>query len=300
MHSSPAQTPSATGELIASFRHGKGFLIFSLVFGVVLLGLAGFVLYLGTILPPGNEGPVSLQTSRGMALNFSSPQTLIYATSALLAVLALGVFAAYVWHKKLRAPRYNVFEHGIERIINEQRDYTAFADIEDLYLFGSGQTVMTGMITNLAYRRNATEPFHRVIETLKGFYEFQQLVRELHVRARMPAVAATLEMGGAVTFNCISSGQVWGKRVSGNFLKITTSPIVVSRAFLDYQGRKVPMSSLRTVDLNAWTEKVVIKDENGKPVLSTIATGILSHDLFLNTLDAVFAAEEQAREPAAL
>ncbi len=300
MQTSPAQTPSATGELIASFRHGKGFLIFSLVFGVVLLGLAGFVLYLGTILPPGNEGPVSLQTSRGMALNFSSPQTLIYATSALLAVLALGVFAAYVWHKKLRAPRYNVFEHGIERIINEQRDYTAFADIEDLYLFGSGQTVMTGMITNLAYRRNATEPFHRVIETLKGFYEFQQLVRELHVRARMPAVAATLEMGGAVTFNCISSGQVWGKRVSGNFLKITTSPIVVSRAFLDYQGRKVPMSSLRTVDLNAWTEKVVIKDENGKPVLSTIATGILSHDLFLNTLDAVFAAEEQAREPAAL
>lgn len=300
MQTSPAQTPSATGELIASFRHGKGFLIFSLVFGVVLLGLAGFVLYLGTILPPGNEGPVSLQTSRGMALNFSSPQTLIYATSALLAVLALGVFAAYVWHKKLRAPRYNVFEHGIERLINEQRDYTAFADIEDLYLFGSGQTVMTGMITNLAYRRNASEPFHRVIETLKGFYEFQQLVRELHVRARMPAVVATLEMGGAVTFNCISSAQVWGKRMSGNFLKITTSPIVVSRAFLDYQGRKVPMSSLRSVDLNAWTEKVVIKDENGKAVLSTIATGILSHDLFLNTLDAVFAAEEQAREPAAL
>jgi hypothetical protein len=103
-------------------------------------------------------------------------------------------------------------------------------------------------------------------------------------------------MGGAVTFNCISSGQVWGKRMSGNFLKITTSPILVSRAFLEYQGRKVPMSSLRTVDLNAWTEKVVIKDESGKAVLSTIATGILSHDLFLNTLDAVFAAQEHTRE----
>lgn len=298
MQSSPTQAPSATGELIASFRHGKGFLIFSLIFGVVLLALAGFVLYLGTILPPGNDGPVNLQASRGMALNFANPHTLIYATSALLAVLAVGVFAAYVWHKKLRAPRYNVFEFGIERIINEQREYTAFADIEDLYLFGSGQTVMTGMITNLAYRRNASEPFHRVIESLKGFYEFQQLARELHVRARMPAVIATLEMGGAVTFNCISSGQVWGKRMSGNFLKITTSPIVVSRTCLEYQGRKVPMSSLRTVDLNAWTEKVVVKDESGKPVLSTIATGILSHDLFLNTLDAVFAAQQQAREPA--
>ena len=298
MQPSPTQAPTATGELIASFRHGKGFLIFSLIFGVALLGLAVFVLYLGTILPAGSGGPVVGQTSRGMSFSFSSPQMLIYATSALLTVLALGAFAGYVWHKKLRAPRYNVYEHGIERLINDQRDYTAFADIEDLYLFGSGQTVMTGMITNLAYRRNASEPFHRVIESLKGFYEFQQLVRELHVRARMPAVIATLEMGGAVTFNCIGSGQVWGKRMSGNFLKITTSPIVVSRTFLDYQGRKVPMSSLRSVDLNAWTENVMIKDESGKAVLSTIATGILSHDLFLNTLDAVFAAEEQTREPA--
>ncbi|MGK9417361.1 hypothetical protein ACSSUR_14610 [Pseudomonas cedrina] len=296
MQPSPTQAPSAAGELIASFRHGKGFLIFSLIFGVVLLGLAVFVLYLGTILPAGSNGPVVGQTVRGMSFSFSSPQTVIYFTSALLTVLALGVFAGYAWHKKLRAPRYNVYEHGIERFINDQRDYTAFADIDDLYLFGSGQTVMTGMITNLAYRRNASEPFHRVIESLKGFYEFQQLVRELHVRARMPAVIATLEAGGAVTFNCISSGQVWGKRMSGNFLKITTSPIVVSRTFLEYQGRTVPMSSLRTVDLNAWTEKVVIKDESGKAVLSTIATGILSHDLFLNTLDAVFAAEEQTRE----
>lgn len=296
MQPSPTQAPSATGELIASFRHGKGFLMFSLIFGVVLLGLAVFVLYLGTILPAGSEGPVAGETSRGLSFSFSSPQTLIYGTSALLAVISLGVFAAYAWHKRLRAPVYNVFELGIERIVNDQRHYTAFADIEDLYLFGSGQTAMTGMITNLACRRNASEPFHRVIESLKGFYQFQQLVRERHVLARMPAVVATLEAGGSVTFNCINSGQVWGKRVSGNFLKITTSPILVSRTFLHYKGENVSMASLRTVDLNAWTENVVIKDESGKVVLSTIATGILSHDVFLNTLDALFAAQEPARE----
>jgi hypothetical protein len=73
----------------------------------------------------------------------------------------------------------------------------------------------------------------------------------------------------------------------------------VHQDVLEYQGNKVPMSSLRTVDLNAWTENVVIKDENGKPVLSTTTTGILSHDLFLNTLDVVLAVEEQARESAA-
>ncbi|MCP1512712.1 MULTISPECIES: hypothetical protein [Pseudomonas] len=296
MQSSSTPASSDTGELIASFRHGKGFLIFSLIFGVALLALAAFVLYLGTILPPGNEGPVGITTSRGMTMNFSSAQSVINFTSGLLAILGLCVFGLYAWHKKLRSTSYEVYEHGIARINQGQREYTPFVEIQDLYLFSSGQTVMTGLITNLAYRRTAAEPFHRVIESLKGFQEFQQMVRELHVRARMPGVLSTLESGEAVRFNCISSGQVWGKRMSGNFLKITTAPILVSAQCLEYQGSKVPMSTLRSVDLNAWTEKVVVKDENGKSVLSTIATGILSHDLFLHTLDAVFTKEAQARE----
>ena len=298
MQPSPIHAPATTGELIATFRQGKAFLIFSLILAAALLGLAVFVFYLSTIVPMGNDGPVSLHTSRGMTLNFASQHSVFYFTSGLLAVVGLCIVGIYVWQKKLRNTHYEVYEHGLVRITKDQRDYTPFTEIEDLYLFSSGQTVLTGLITNLAYRRNATEPFHRVIETLKGFQKFQELVRDLHVRARLPAVAEALEAGRSVTFNCINSKQVWGKRVTGNFLKITTSPIVVSRDFLEYQGNTVPMSSLRTVDLNAWTENVVIKDENGKPVLSTIATGILSHDLFLNTLDVVLAVEEQARAPA--
>ncbi|WP_426133642.1 hypothetical protein [Pseudomonas sp. PWP3-1b2] len=299
MQSSSTHAPSATGELVATFRQGKAFLIFSLILAAVFLGLAVFVFYLSTIVPMGNDGPVSIQTSRGMTLNFASQHSVFYFTTGLLAVVGLFIVGTYFRQKKLRNTHYEVYENGLLRITKEQRDYTPFAEIDDLYLFSSGQTVLTGLITNLAYRRNAAEPFHRVLETLKGFQKFQELVRELHVRARLPAVAQTLESGGGVTFNCINSKQVWGKRMTGNFLKVTTSPIVVHRDFLEYQGNKVPMSSLRTVDLNAWTEKVVIKDENGKPVLSTIATGILSHDLFLNTLDVVLAVEEQARAPAA-
>lgn len=292
------QAPSATGELIATFRHGKAFLIFSLILAAVLLGLAVFVFYLSTILPMGDDGPVTLQTSRGMTLNFASGHVVFSFTTGLLAIVGLCILGLTVWQKKLRNTHYEVYENGITRITKEQRDYTAFTEIEDLYLFSSGQTALIGLITNLAYRRNAAEPFHRVIETLKGFQAFQELVRDLHVRARLPAVAEVLEAGHSVTFNCINSQQVWGKRVTGNFLKVTTAPIVVHRDFLEYQGNRVSMSSLRTVDLNAWTENVVIKDENGKPVLSTVATGILSHDLFLNTLDVMLAVEEQTREPA--
>ncbi|MDH0747876.1 hypothetical protein N5D61_16190 [Pseudomonas sp. GD03842] len=298
MQSTNSQAPSASGELIATFRQGKALLIFSLILAAVFLGLAVFVLYLSTILPEAN-GPASLQTSRGMTLSFDSKQAVLNFTAGFLALLGLCMVGITVWQKKLRKSHYEVYENGIVRITKEQRDYTAFAEIEDLYLFSSGQAALTGLITNLAYRRNAAEPFHRVIESLKGFQAFQELVRDLHVRARLPAVAEALEAGRSVTFNCINSKHVWGKRVTGDFLKVTTSPIVVHRDFLEYQGNTVPVSSLRQVDLNAWTENVVIKDEHGRPVLTTIATGILSHDLFLNTLDVVLAVENQARESSA-
>lgn len=36
--------------------------------------------------------------------------------------------------------------------------------------------------------------------------------------------------------------------------------------------------------MSNWTEKVVIKDNDGQVVLSTIATGIMSMDVFFNVL----------------
>ncbi|MGF6201405.1 hypothetical protein [Pseudomonas laurylsulfatiphila] len=283
MQQSPTPASTVTGQLISTFHHGKGFLVFMLLFAIVLLGLAGFVLYLATILPTGSSGA---NTSRG-----SSPQLLIYSVSGLLVVISAVLFGLYAWHKKLRGTHYEVYERGIVAVSGKQQQFTAFAEVEDLYLFGSGQTAFTGLITNLAYRRNDSEPFHRVIESLKGFQDFQQLVRELHVRERLPVVMNKLESGGAVTFNYVPTGQVWRKRIAGDFLNVVTQTISVTREFLEVDGRKVPVSSLASVDLNAWSEKVTLKDEAGNQVLSTVCTGIMSHDLFLTTLDVLLDAQ---------
>lgn len=280
-----SSSTSSTGELLQTFRYGKALPISLSVFGVVLLALAGFVLYLRTILPTGNPGPVTLHTSRGMDLTFSSQDMVFWATAGLLAVLAVGMFGLSVWQKKLRQASYEVYEKGITQLIGTHRHYTPYSEIHDLYLFSSGQTLASGLINNLAYRRNPSEPFNRVNAHLSGFNAFLQLVRERYVHDRLPGVIETLQAGGAVTFNFVGTGQVWGKRVSGNFLKVSTQPIVVTREALEVQGRTVPMASLRSVDLNAWTEKVVIKDDSGKTVFATLGTGIMSHDLFLSTLD---------------
>lgn len=277
------QTP-ATGALVGSYRYGKALKIFVLTLCVVLIGLAGFVLYLGTILPVQEAGPVSLTTQRGTTLNFSSQAMLIYFTSGLLVVLALALLGLYAWQSRLRKSSYELYEHGIAHTTGGQRSFVPFSEIEDLYLFSSGQTVMTGLVTNLAFRRNASQPFHRVIEPLKGFHDFLQRFRELYLAARQPQVLDTLQRGGAVTFNCIDNGQVWRKRVSGNFLAVHTYPIVLTQHSLQVQGKQVPIASLRSLDQSAWTEKLVIKDASGATVLSTLATGLMSADLFLDTL----------------
>jgi archaellum biogenesis protein FlaJ (TadC family) len=131
MQHSSSTSPTVTGQLISTFHHGKGFLVFMLLFAIVMLGLAGFVLYLGTLLPTGSSGA---NTSRG-----PSPQLLIYSVCGLLVVISAVLFGLYTWQKKLRGTHYEIYEHGIVAVSGKQQQFTAFAEIEDLYLFGSGQ-----------------------------------------------------------------------------------------------------------------------------------------------------------------
>lgn len=273
-----------TGQLVGTYRYGKGLKIFTIVFSLALLILAGLIVYFATTLPVSSSGPVTFTTPSGSTMRFNGDVSMLYYTGALLAFIAVGIAALYAWHSRYRHSSYELYEQGIAYTTKGVRTYVPFTEIEHLYLFASGQTMFSGMITNLAFRRNASEPFHRVIEPLKRFFEFQQLFRELYLDARQPAVLQTLHSGGTVTFEYADTSQVWRKRVSGNFLDIKTLPIVVSRDYLQVQGSQVSMASLRSVDTSAWSEKVVIKDASGKPVLSTVATGILNMDLFLNTL----------------
>jgi hypothetical protein len=268
--------PASTGKLLGSYGYGKALIISMLILGSIFLGLAAFVGYL----------------SVDSSLNFNGPKNLFYSTIALLAVLGAVMFALALWQKKLRIARYEVYEKGICQVIGNQRDYVPFSEMGDFYLFASGQTAIAGLINNLAYRRNASEPFRRVNPHLQKLYVFLEQVREQYLNERLPAVIATLENGGAVQFNYLETSQVWGKRMSGDFFNVTTKPLTITREALDVGGRKVALSSLRNVDLSQWTELVVIKDENGQTVLSTVATGIISFDLFLYTLHNLLEAQQ--------
>ncbi|PVZ38989.1 hypothetical protein [Pseudomonas sp. CC120222-01a] len=284
-------TPAtSTGKLLGSYGYGKALIISLITLGIICVGLAAFVGYLSTIVSP-DGGPVTIDNRRGTVVNFSSTLQLFYFTIGLLLFLGVCMLGMAWWQKKLRVARYEVYEKGICQIIGSEHDYVPFSEINDLYLFASGQTAAAGLINNLAYRRNDSEAFRRVNAHLKDLYGFIELVRDLHLNERLPQAMATLEQGGAVQFNYIGTGQVWSKRVSGNFLNVTCKPILVTRDALEVEGSKVSMASLRSIDLSAWTELVVIRDESGKTVLSTAANGIMSFDVFLNTLHNLLEAE---------
>ncbi|MBA6097153.1 hypothetical protein H4C80_08480 [Pseudomonas juntendi] len=283
---------TSAGKLLGSFGYGKALIVSLITLGIICVGLAAFVGYLSTIVSTDVSGPVDLQTRRGTTLHFSGPIQIFYFTIGLLLALGLSMFGLALWQKKLRGARYEVYEKGLCQVIGSERDYLPFSEMEDLYLFASGQTAAAGLVNNLAYRRNDSEAFRRVNAHLKGLYKFIDLVRELHLNERLPQAMATLSQGGTVQFNYIGTGQVWGKRVSGNFLNVTTKPLRVTRDALEVEGIKVPMTSLRSIDLSAWTELVVIKDESGRTVLSTAGSGIMSFDLFLNTLHNLLEAKQ--------
>lgn len=260
--------PLSTGKLLGRYGYGKALIISLLVLGTVFFALALFVGYL----------------SVASSLNVNGPKSLFYATAAFLAALGAVMFALALWQKKLRVAQYEVYEKGLCQIIGSQRDYVPFSEMDDLYLFASGQTAVAGQTNNLAYRRNASEPFRRVNPHLQKLFVFLEQVREQYLKERLPTVLKTLENGGAVQFNYLNTSQVWGKRMSGDFFNIATKPLTLTRDTLDVNGRTVALSDLRTLDLSQWTELVVIKDHTGQTVLSTVATGIISLDVFLDTL----------------
>ncbi|WP_312936410.1 hypothetical protein [Pseudomonas sp.] len=276
MHQSSS---SATGKLIGTYGYGKALQIFMGIFAIVLLGMAGFVGYLKTITAfPGEPAPA------GATGNFNGPPELFYYVMAFLVALALCMVLTIKWQQKLRNACYEVYEKGIRQVTSGQDEFVAFTEMDDLYLFASGQTITAGLINNLAYRRNASEPFRRVNAHLHRLEEFIDLVRERYLEERLPSAAQTLSSGGVVRFNYADTKQVWGKRITGNFLDVVTKPLNVTLQYLEVDGKRYPISLLREANTSAWTEKVVIKDNDGQVVLSTIATGIMSMDLFFNVL----------------
>ncbi len=267
------QSPQ-TGELIETFTYRKWPL-------VLLYALAGiFFLAAAFLLVLKNHVPVDGYRTIHMGV-------------ALVLVCGLAVLGLTIWQGTLRKARYEVYERGITEVVGRTRTYIAFAEMQDLYLFGTGKLGAAGVLTDVAYRLAPTAAFHWANQHLRRQMEFMQLVCQLHVRERLPVMITALRSDSVVTFNYVSSGQVWKKRILGNYLDVTTQPILLTRTHIEVGGRRIPVATLAKVDLNQWSERITIKDASGAVALSTIASGIFSLDLFLETLAWVLSDDNQ-------
>lgn len=268
------QSPSAS-ELIETFTYSKLPLVLLYTLAAIFLLAAAFVLVLKSHVPVDGY-------------------RMIYAASGLLLVIGLVVLGLAVWQRTLRKARYEVYERGITEVVGGRRTYVAFAEMQDLYLFGTGKLGAAGFLTDVAYRLAPTTAFHWANQHLGRHLEFMQLVRQLHVRERLPEMISALSSNSVVTFNYVSSAQVWKKRILGKYLDVTTQPILLTRTHIEVGGRRIPAATLTQVDINQWSERITIKDASGVVALSTIASGIFSLDLFLETLAWILRDENRA------
>jgi hypothetical protein len=275
-----------TNKALAVYFHGKTVPMLFAVFAAILAAVAGFVLYLSTILPQKTLTESSAMALRnGAKLGTHSNLTILYGTAAFLLLIALLVLVMRAVMLKRQKSRFELHEDGVVHESGGIRSYAAFADIEDLYLFAAGSTAMSGLINNFAYRTGADQPWILATAELKRFGDFMDEFRSRYVLHRMPVLKQKIADGERVNFHYISSGNVYKKRLLGNFLNFKTQVVALSAQGLHVDGVTFPGASLKCMNLSDWTEKVTIKDAAGATVFSCIGTGILSFDLFTNMLD---------------
>lgn len=252
---------------IKRFEYGRAVIFYMYAVSVVFFVLSGFVVYLSINYPEiRNKDPNIFIAAAGVLVFFG------------VFMLVCAMFTA-----KSRTKIFEIHEKGILCINNDERIYTPFGDIEDVYLFRSGKTGK--LINNLAYRRNSKHEFEWIHFGLKDFWGFREEFSARHVSERLPKIIKSLESGEAVTFHYLSTKEFWKKRVVGNFLKISTSPIHLTMNEMDVGGEKCLMNEINRVPLNRSGKNITIKNKKGRKIFSTMAFSIISLDLFVHTID---------------
>ena len=185
------------------------------------------------------------------------------------ASVALAVFN----HTGSTPDCFELHEHGVVCRQGDVRIYTAFADIQDLFLFASGPDAGAGLINHFAYRTGSAQPWTLVPAEVGEFNKLMDAFRARYVAQRLPVLEEKIADGARVAFRYVQSG---------NFPDLQTQELALSAEGLHIGGATWPYESLKRIDLNQWTETISLQDENGKTVFSCLATDVLSSDLFVN------------------
>lgn len=167
---------------------------------------------------------------------------------------------------------FELHEYGVASQQGGTRSYTAFADIQDLYLYRCAEGAAAGHIDSLAYR-SRTDNAWTVASGLNEFSAFMDAFRSRYVEQRLPVLEALTGQGGRVTFRYV---------VGGDFPQLQTRELSLSAEGLHVDGATWAYESLQRIDLNDWTETLSLRDDSGKTVFSSPATRVLSSDLFVN------------------
>lgn len=282
MSHSPALRES---DAISVYRYGRALLIFIGAVAAVFFAVAAFVFYLSSTFSPHTLNEKSVIKVKNINLGTHSAQTVLDGTIGLLIVSAICLLAMAWLLARQRKGHFELHPAGVVRQFGNERSYTPFDEIQDLYMFAGGRMAFSGLINNFAYRTGPQKEWVAANSGLKKFEEFMAAFRELHVVHRMPLLQHDIAAGHRVTFRYVDTAQIYWKRFAGGFLRVKTRELSLSNKGLHVGDDTWPYAQLQQIEESAWSERVMVKNVAGDVVFSCIAAGMLSADVFFALLD---------------
>lgn len=197
-------------------------------------------------------------------------------------VFVIGVVLLGVWRAIQPSTVLDLHIHGIVVRYAGLRNavFIPFMAMSDLYRYRTGRR-LGGVPNALAFRRSPDDAWIDVLDNRGGAFGLRGEIIEGQLRERGPLALRALEAGQAMTFHSITDADRVTKRVMGGMLAVTASPLYLSSAGVEVDGRLIPIADIARLDEGGPNGSLRLLDTHGQTLWSVRYLSLFSADLFI-------------------
>lgn len=265
-------TTNQLGQLHSKHTPSKVFLIFGIFASMLFIGVAIFI-YFGAILPV-LEG----------TMHFSGDITVLYWCILFLVAVGFGILALTLFRNKGKT--FCLYDLGIVTIDQGQRTSLLYENMQDVYLFTSGKSIIAN---NIAFRSGTTGQWGAISAKYNNVSKAIDTIAQKHIELYASKMIQELKDGKSVTFHYIDYKTAMGRWIfsmgTNDFLKITPKSIQLTTESIIVDSKKTAIKDLSHFSGNNWINEIKLLTRSNEIVLRTSRNGIFSSDSFAVVMD---------------
>lgn len=238
--------------------------------------------------------PVILFLAGGVWLlwlrNNTAPENRQFLLVAAIVAIAAGILFLFLRRKKLAHEQFWLYEHGIKVTggKNPPEDSLLFTEIGQVYRFVSGS--QTSAPDNLAFRRDDKDSWKLITPKIAGSGELIKLFLEKHLEQQGREWTAQLEAGKRLYFAYLTETGKWNSSLLANGtrhrpLDLPVKTLSLDKFTLHVEDNTYALNETATVQVNNWSDAVMLTDKSGKKIFSVPYLSLLNADLFIQLVN---------------